>query len=267
MVKTDSFDADKNEIPRQAKMPYVTNGSVHHTGVHTEHSLVDQLTACVPERLAAAYPEQPLTFAHRGGTRAVEDIAILGPEGRVGGISVKHHAGSGTFDYINTSKVAELLPAAEEVSRELGALRTTYRGQADALPTARSQVRALIHRLWVEFPIRSLLRRIHERNPEWVAVVSPSGLHLMSHDDLKELSYYPYDEKTTYELRGMAQGSRQIWRITDGVAVNTHLRVRLVLNNGVGALLGLSASNKSSVLTLKIQQDNVRGLLRQGVPA
>lgn len=257
----------KLEFPRQAKMPYITNGSVHHTGVHTEHSLVDQLIACVPERLKAAYPEQPLTFAHRGGTQTVEDIAILGPEGRVGGISVKHHAGSGTFDYINTSKVADFLPEANDVSKELGALRTTYRGQADALPAVRTQVRDLIHRLWADFPIRSLLRRIHDRNPAWVAVVTASDLHLMSHADLKELSYFPYDEKTTYELRGMAQGSRQIWRITEGVAVNTFLRVRLVLNNGVGALLGLSASNKTSVLTLKIQQDNVKGLLKQVVRA
>lgn len=244
-------------------MPYVTNGSVHHTGVRTEHVLVEQLTACVPERLKAAYPGIPLSFAHRGGTQAVEDIAILHGEETVGGISVKHHAKSGTFDYINTSRVSDFLPAATETSQELAVLRRTYRGQADAVGPVRAQVGALINRLWSDFPVRSLLQRIHTRNPAWIAVMCATGVQMLAHTDLAELSKYPYDEKTTYELRGTAQGSRQIWRITEGVPVNTSLRVRLVLNNGVNALLGVSNSNTTSVLTLKVQQDNVNKLLKQ----
>jgi hypothetical protein len=52
-----------------------------------------------------------------------------------------------------------------------------------------------------------------------------------------------------------------VWREKDGLGVNTHLRLRLVTNNGVTALLGLSEANKNSILTLKIQQDAVAALL------
>ena len=52
--------------------------------------------------------------------------------------------------------------------------------------------------------------------------------------------------------------SAQIMRRSQtGVETNTHLRVRLVLNNGINALVGQSGKNKSSVPCIKIQQDNV----------
>ena len=52
-----------------------------------------------------------------------------------------------------------------------------------------------------------------------------------------------------------------MWRTKDGVDTNTHLRLRLVTNNGITALLDLSKANKNSILTLKIQQDAVATLL------
>ena len=55
-----------------------------------------------------------------------------------------------------------------------------------------------------------------------------------------------------------------IFREKDGIEVNTNLRIRLVLNNGVNALLGQSSSNKTSVPCLKIQQDRVN-LLMNGI--
>ena len=59
-----------------------------------------------------------------------------------------------------------------------------------------------------------------------------------------------------------ARTSATIWRRREGVETNTTLRLRLVLNNGIGAFLKLPTSkNKSSVPTLKIQQDNVKSLL------
>jgi hypothetical protein len=46
-------------------------------------------------------------------------------------------------------------------------------------------------------------------------------------------------------------------RTQTGEEINTCLRIRLVLNNGVNALVGQSSKNKSSVPCIKIQQDNV----------
>lgn len=55
-----------------------------------------------------------------------------------------------------------------------------------------------------------------------------------------------------------AKTSRQIWiKSSDGSEINTNLRIRLVLNNGITALFGTSEKNKVSVPCLKIQQDKV----------
>jgi hypothetical protein len=92
---------------------------------------------------------------------------------------------------------------------------------------------------------------------------------VVNHNKLEELAVHPYDDSVVYELRApKAKSSRQVWRIKNGVETNTHLRLRMVLNNGIGALLALpTAKNKSSMLTMKIQQDNVDGLLKQVVVA
>ena len=52
-------------------------------------------------------------------------------------------------------------------------------------------------------------------------------------------------------------------RKNESEEINTFLRIRLVLNNGVNALVGNSSKNKSSVPCLKIQQDKVDKFLNQ----
>lgn len=249
-------------------MPYVTDGSVHRSGVNNEHTLAEKFNAEIPEVFKAAYPEKPLTFQQKGGTKSVDDIVILSEGVRVSGISTKHHGGkSGSFDYINTSKVTDFVPNAEAAVKEIADIRRAHRGDASALPEARNQIKHIINTLWTSLSIRDLLQRIHERNSEWVSIVTPTEIVTVPHTHFKELSHFPYDLATHYELRGKGPGSRQIWRITEGIAVNTSLRMRLVLNNGVTALLGLSNANRSSILTLKVQQDNVNRLLKQIVHA
>lgn len=244
-------------------MPFVTDGSVHHSGVQNEHTVAELLAATVPSCLQAAYPNSALAFLHRGGTKGVDDVEIHVGGTRVSGISVKHHGSSGTFDYINTSKVTEFLPEAAGLCARIAELRTLHHGDASAVAAVRQVVRDGVRGLWAmstSDQLRGLLQRVNTRNSEWMCIKTPTGLTMAPHMALTELSVYPYHAETRYELRGTSD-SRQIWRITGGVAVNTHLRVRLVLNNGVNALLGLSRANKTSQLTVKLQQDNVRGLL------
>ena len=44
--------------------------------------------------------------------------------------------------------------------------------------------------------------------------------------------------------------------------INTNLRIRLTLNNGISALLGQSKSNKTSTFSIQLQQDNIKNLLK-----
>jgi hypothetical protein len=218
----------------------------------------------VPLCIREAYPDRTLTFRHRGGTQVVQDIEILSGDAVLGGISVKHHGGSGTFDYINTTKVSEWLPPSDTVVESLKQIRTECLGNPTALSVARTRVKQVIAPLWDalnDARIRGVLQTIHARSPEWLCIQTPSQLAIVPHARNLEIAKFPHDPDTTYEIRGHAQSSRQIWRRTAGVWANTNLRLRLTLNNGVGALIGLSEKNKNSVLTLKIQQDAVKKLL------
>jgi len=63
---------------------------------------------------------------------------------------------------------------------------------------------------------------------------------------------------TFFLKQGRGTTSRQIWaKDSYGQEINTNLRIRLVLNNGVSALLGGKrwSSNDTSLLVIKIQQD------------
>lgn len=247
-------------------MPYITDGSVHHGGVRNEHSTVEMFNTCPPKVIQDAYPNKKLVFVHRGGTQTVDDIQILADGEIVPGISVKRHLSSGSYDYINTSKITDYIPSAADAVQQLREIRREHIGKSESLATVRENVKIMISNLWTSMQndsIRQLLRNTNERNSKWVSIVSPHECVTFSHESLKELSEHPYDSETVYELRASrAAGSRQIWRIKNGIATNTNLRIRIVLNNGVRALIGLSTANKDSILTLKIQQDNVNGLLK-----
>lgn len=241
-------------------MPYVTDGSVHHAGVRNEHTIAEEFTRAVPQVIQDAYPGQTLTFVHRGGTHEVDDVAIYSDGVRVGGLSVKLHQSSGTFDYINTSRVTEYVPEAAGAVERIAEIRRMYARNEDAVSIVRTEVRARIATLWgalYDASIRRLLQTVDARNSSWIAI----NTTVTHHDNLVELHVHPYDQETVYEMRGRAAGSRQIWRVKNGVSTNTHLRVRIGLNNGYRALVGLSTSNKNSLLTIKIQQDNVNVLL------
>jgi hypothetical protein len=47
----------------------------------------------------------------------------------------------------------------------------------------------------------------------------------------------------------------------EGNTIDHGLRIRIVTNNGIGALIGKSKSNSSSQGVVKIQQDNIPGLI------
>jgi hypothetical protein len=247
-------------------MPYKTDGSVHHGGVRNEHSTAELFNKCPPKIIQDAYLGKTLTFVHLGGTQTVDDIGVIADGERVSGISTKRHLGSGTYDYINTSKITDYIPSAIETTQKLREIRREHYGNPESVNLVRDTVKNMILNLWATLQseyIRQLLQNTNERNSEWISIVSSSECVTFSHAALKELSEHPYDPDTLYEIRASrASGSRQIWRIKNGIETNTHLRVRIVLNNGIRALIGLSTANKDSILTLKIQQDNVNALLK-----
>jgi hypothetical protein len=244
-------------------MPYNTTGEVHHAGVGAEADTAALFTSAPPSNIAAAYPDKTLTFRQEGGTQTVSDVAVYADGIRVDEISSKLHR-KGTFDHINTSKVGEYIPC-EALVATISRLRTEHRGDASAVSAVRAALKEATNATWDSMTsegIQTLLNAVDARTPAWMAVKEKSEISVFRHAEMEELAKHPKDPSVTYSLRAArAKESRQIWRTKDGVDTNTHLRLRLVTNNGVTALLGLSAANKNSILTLKIQQDAVATLL------
>ena len=138
-------------------------------------------------------------------------------------------------------------------------IREKYFGQEAKLATARGEVEAVLANAFASFDtatLRKLLQTIHTRNPALVMVndVKDKQLKCYKSTAFSELSTAPYEAASVYSLKsGRAKSSAQILR--NGVVTN--LRLRVVLNNGVGALIGLSKSNKNSIPVIKVQQDAV----------
>jgi hypothetical protein len=111
-----------------------------------------------------------------------------------------------------------------------------------------------------------LLDKIYQAEPDTKYIIinhkKLNELILVNKSNLDE--YFNATHKHHYILKSTpkAKTSRQIWiKTPDGNEINTNLRVRLLLNNGITALLGQSEKNKSASPCLKIQQDNILGFI------
>lgn len=251
-------------------MPYNTTGASHAEGVKNEKDIVDTMnvTNGGSLKLDELYGG-PMHFKQIGGTKSVSDMDGFSAESgeRKCGVSIKKHkGGTGTFDYVNTSKLKDYLPE-ESVSRVkngISSIRTSYFGDESKINTARNEKNILLEQEFVHFTdavIKSLLKKINSRNPELIIVndVQNRKLKCYKESSFRELAVEPYNDSNVYTLKkGRGKTSRSILR--NGAPIN--LRLRIELNNGVGALLGgFGKTNKNSSVTIKVQQESVDKLL------
>ncbi len=251
-------------------MPYNTTGASHAEGVKNEKDIVDTMnvTNGGSLKLDELYGG-PMHFKQIGGTKSVSDMDGFSAESgeRKCGVSIKKHkGGTGTFDYVNTSKLKEYLPegSVSRVKNGISSIRTSYFGDESKINTARNEKNNLLEQEFVHFTdvvIKSLLKKINSRNPELIIVndVQNRKLKCYKESSFRELAVEPYNDSNVYTLKkGRGKTSRSILR--NGVPIN--LRLRIELNNGVGALLGgFGKKNKNSSVTIKVQQESVDKLL------
>ena len=248
-------------------MPYNTNGGSHRDGVSNEKKIVAHLNASNGHslNLHTLFGQEGLQFIQIGGTKSVSDMDILTAAGvKVSGVSIKNHK-QGSYDYVNTSKLDQYLPESVVAAIKTGisAIKAEYAGDESRLPEARRAVETVLEAAFAQMSsdvIKSILQLINVRNPKLVMIndIKDKKLKCYHESSFTELSAEPYKASNTYALKSTrAKSSRQITR--NGVVTN--LRLRIVLNNGVKALLGLSKSNKYSIPVIKIQQDNVDAVL------
>jgi hypothetical protein len=244
-------------------MPFLNDGQCHAIGISNEKNIVKFMNQNpqnpINEKLSADNGSLIKLWKHEGGTKQKMDASFQLESGNIIGVSIKNHE-LGTFDWVNTTKgVPEDLkhiikdfrdknmgvdiPQKGGIREEVDDIFSTY---LDNLSS--SDIVELL----------SIIRKDAE-NTKYIIINNKKNKELIMVDELNLDAYCNPEHDHHFILKCKnAKTSRQIFiKKHNGDEINTNLRIRLHLNNGITALLGKSTKNKSSVPCLKIQQDNV----------
>lgn len=212
-------------------MGFRVDGSSHRDGVSGEHSLIHMINtdprfSCVREKLGK--------LEHRGGTKNTADAV----SDRGFRISIKtKNSNSGSFDWLNKSYVHE-----SDGSRDLlSDIKQYYKTHGDEKDT-RSMINKLSNMLLKFMNVKTYVNYVLDGyDCDYICINFVKKKHfVMFHkSELKELfgSCEEYVEPVKTNTSCVIPGSK-------------NLRIRLVLNNGVKAIL-----KKGSSLCVKLQQD------------
>ena len=212
-------------------MGFKIDGSSHRDGVSGEHTLIHMINtdpkfSCVREKLG--------NLEHRGGTKntadAVSDRGLR--------ISIKtKNSNSGSFDWLNKSYVHE-----SDGSRDLlNDIKKYYKTHRDEKDT-RTMINKLSNMLLKFMNVKKYVNHVIDGyDCDYICINFVKKRHfVMFHkSELKRLfqSCEEYVEPAKTNTSCVIPGSK-------------NLRIRLVLNNGVKAIL-----KKGSSLCVKLQQD------------
>ena len=246
-------------------MPFTTTGRVHVEGICNEKAVCAFLnTASTAIRTAICPPSS--VVEHRGGTGTKADAEIVGGTERAG-ISIKNHSSkTGTLDWVNSSAA---VPNKVALNNELNLIKTAHYGKAESLATVRAQVSSVLNKHLMNLTtdeIRAVMKTCYDAYPRWVIINDALKKRLVCFEMCKNVAELKTFDSDTYCLkpsgRANATSMRILRRTSTGEEIDTKIRLRLVLNNGVNAFLGLSEKNKTSIPTLKLQHDDVAHLIR-----
>lgn len=247
-------------------MPFVSTGATHYSGIRNELTNTEFLqkgSTYIRAYLNYLYGVD-IVFKHEGGTQKTDDAIILKNNNRIAGISYKHHK-SGTFDWLNSSKN---IPDLDNLKQSLNQYKNKYPNiTAETFKenekTLRNERDDIIHNHLTHITssmIKSILMYIYNDYSEHIII------NLVSEN---KYLYYPKNENNFSEFIGFsdweyyldpntrAKNSAKIFRKKNEEIVDTNIRLRLCLNNGLNAFFGLSSANKSSIPCLKVQQEHV----------
>ena len=247
-------------------MPFVSSGAVHYSGIRNELTNTEFLkngSVYIRTFLQYLYGND-IDFQHKGGTQSTDDAIITINGNRISGISYKHHK-SGTFDWLNSSKN---IPKSTELNVSLTNYKTKYSSiTGEYFKEHEKELRAerdeIIYQHLNNFNsdiIKSILKNIYHDYSEHIIINLVSQHKYLyypkNEDNFKEFVAYS-DWEYFLDPNTRAKNSAKIYRKLNDEIVDTNIRLRLCLNNGLNAFFGLSTANKYSIPCLKIQQEHV----------
>tara|TARA_Y100000741_G_C18180009_1_gene528891 strand:- start:98 stop:892 length:795 start_codon:yes stop_codon:yes gene_type:complete len=249
-------------------MPFLTDGSVHYDGIKNEWDAINYMNEnpnnTINKYLEKKYNSKIITWIHVGGTKHVMDALVEFEDGNKVGVSIKNHKSkTSTFDWLNTTMFTPL-----ELINKVKKFKQDNIGSH--IPNKGGKLRCCLRLMFLAYQrnnstalVTDVLHKIYTREPATKELLINNEVNkcLILIDKKNNLDkYFNKENKHTFILKSSRKRSlsKQIWIATkDGGDINTHLRIRICLNNGITALLGQSKANSNSSVCIKIQQDNV----------
>lgn len=243
---------------------YLTDGSSHYSGI-----LNEEKTIAVMQRLKLLSGQTKKL----GGPRNKADWE---DKGRLFSAKHKESLSKGSFDWVNTTRLgdcwSEYLEEFYKEAQELSERYTRPKSSTKLVEYTRNLFSELSNDILDAYPSEELKKFLYEHlvepNRSIQCVITESGeqrlfiFPMTDHPAIKALNqgYEP-------SLEGAAEGSRKVVLTKGEDTIDSGLRLRIALNNGVRALIGLTTDargrKKSSYVVAKIQQDNVRTLVEK----
>ncbi len=248
-------------------MSFINNGIPHYEGISNEKCVIN------------TYNETEffgVPVYHQGGTQTKKDATIGGNLLSLPGITIKRkkRLTVGSFDYLNTSILPAhtkeaLAPFLAEVRVFRESMSITERSNKSFLKSIRDQLNSLLRKQLDQLTpedINSVLEKALISGHSTIQYLSISDVHA------EKLHTIPIENIPSIvaikaglqpKLIGHAAQSRKLVFInTNGSELNTDLKLRLTTNNGIKALLGISDSNSTSVIVLKLMQFKAQSLIK-----
>jgi hypothetical protein len=275
-------------------MAFLCNGSNHRTGIKNEEYMTDRFNNDLTKTIFPRIKISTITEM-RGGTTSKADAVILDlskmnlPDDKriIKNLSFKkkEKLTTGTFDWVNTtsfltqsrknklSSVKSIIDLISEASDAKQAGKVTDR-IVESFREKTHEATEMTLNNFSSDEIRTLINTLMiEPNKDidvLVTVLSESDIYYFPFEDHPIIKLVN-DSKVKFFLQKKSKklhcDSRTIMaEVTDETGsakiVDTGVRIRLHLNNGVSALLGVSKSNSSSTFCIKFQQDNFKEIIK-----
>ena len=245
-------------------MAYSTDGSSHADGIKNEKQLKEYLEKGAARTL---YPTLSESFEviKRGGTQFKQDLEISDGDDKIL-ISAKKKTdiNDGSFDWLNSSsamKESDVLKEFAETVVRVGKVKPPYGSAKLATLNASHKAIATI----TSDDLKTILQKhVADKNEDMKIMITESSTGKNWEYSFKDSPlYHSIKNHTPGIILGRGIDSAQVLFRDDKDQILDHgLRIRIVTNNGIGALIGTSTANNSSVGVIKFQQDNIPGLIK-----
>ena len=243
-------------------MGFKTDGSSHTNGIKNEERVATKLLTSAN----TLFPNLNNQFvvALKGGTQNKADLVISAANGTEIPVSIKNKKSlkKGSYDYVNSSAALRECAPLQDVAlkiKQIDVNRSKDVVREDVTTVLSSAMKSL-----TSANLRSILNdHVNAKNKGMVVVISDRENQTDYKFNFDDMPLKHSIENHTPKMKwGRGRTSAKIvFEDNNGNVFDHNLRIRVVLNNGVTALMGTSDSNTSSIPVIKIQQDKVNKVI------